>query len=136
MKLKGKRAFSSGPIAQTSDLSGDSLFTSVSSQCPLFLSNHLVRLSADKMILEVVGGGRGKGKKLLFVYVCRSFKKQQSYLGYQITFMAGALGAGRYSKEVQTVFFQTLLLRLSADAVRKDWVCLTGKNAKKLDAFH
>lgn len=54
---------------------------------------------------------------LVFVYVCRSFSEWQSYLGYQMTRMGGAVGAGRYSTEV---LFQTLLLRPSAHAVVKD----------------
>lgn len=84
-----------------------------------------MHLSADKMTV-VVAAGVG-GKMLLFVYVRRFFQKWQIYLGYQITHMAGAFGARRYSMEVQTMCFQTLLLRLSADAVREDWICLIGK---------
>lgn len=73
---------------------------------------------------------------LFFVCVCRFFKKWQNYPGCQITHTAGVLGAGRGSTEVQTMFFQTLLLRLSVDAARKDGLCLNRKNAKKPDGFH
>lgn len=82
----------------------------------------------------VVAAGVG-GKMLLFVYVRRFFQKWQSYLGYQITHMAGAFGARRYSMEVQTMCFQTLLLRLCrCSEERLDM--FNRKNAKKPDAFH
>lgn len=73
---------------------------------------------------------------LLFVCICRFFKKWQNHLECQITHTAGMLAAGRGIVEVQTIFFQTLLFRLPADAARKDCLCLNGKNAKKPNGFH
>lgn len=48
-ETQGKRSFSSWSVVETSDLSGDSLFTSLSWQHPPVLSNHLLQLSADRM---------------------------------------------------------------------------------------